>query len=211
MSGEKRVYSEKEATDLVIQAVRLQESSEHGGEYTPGISYDELRRMAADVGVDERYLQAAIKGVPIVREERKFFLGIPVASEFERVIDGELPPENFDVITEALWKNSWSPRGRHGLQQLVPTQVGRTMQGQISSGAAWGQIRVSSKNGRTRVWARNNAFIPFMAGLYPSLIISFILTLATFASDGDKIPAAVGIPLILGLLTIGFIAFHLDV
>jgi len=206
-----RFFNEKEAAELVLKAAKLQEqSSEGSGSYAPGISFDELARMAAEAGVDPSYLQKALEGVPEKSEVAKTFLGIPLSTEFERIIDGELPPENFDVISEGL-PASVGSRGAHGTRMHnVGMQVGRSMQMQLAKGAAFGSLRVTSRSGRTRISTRQGLFIPFMAGLYPALMIAFITLMMLV--DGDtsaNANPAVNIPIAIATLIAGLVAFAL--
>ncbi len=55
----KKVFSEQEAAQLIVDAAKLQESAgQH--DYTPGVTWTELQRMADDVGVDPDYLKKAL-------------------------------------------------------------------------------------------------------------------------------------------------------
>jgi len=204
-----RFFNEKEAAELVLKAAKLQEqSSEGSNSYAPGISFDELARMASEAGVDPSFLQKALESAPEKSENPISFLGIPLSTEFERIIDGELPPENFDVITEGF-PAKLAGRGPRGTRMHnVGVQVGRSMQMQIAKGSAFGTLRVTSRNGRTRVSTRQGMFLPFMAGLYPALMISFITMMMLV--DGDtKAHAnpAVNIPIAIVAMVAGLVAF----
>lgn len=205
----KRFFNEKEAAELVLKAAKLQEqSSEGSSSYAPGISFDELARMAAEAGVDPSYLQKALEGVPEKSEVPTKFLGIPISTEFERIIDGELAPDNFDVITEGLPPRV-AGRGPHGTRMHnVGVQVGRSMQMQVAKGPAFGTLMVTSRNGRTRIATRQGAFLPFMAGMYPALMISFIsLMMLTEGKNHASANPAVNIPIAIAALIAGIIAY----
>lgn len=204
---DKRYFSEKEAADLVVKAAKLQEKA--GGEkYTPGISYTELEKMASEAGIDAAYLEQALKGEPTGEEEAKSFLGIPLWTEFERVIDFELPPESFDVVSDLLPVRN-AGHGPNGPRMMnVGLQVGRSLQMQLVRFPAYGSLRMTSRNGRTRITTRQTMFLPFMAGLYPGLIGAFISVM--MLAPGETRAAAnplVNIPLAIGLLVAGLIAY----
>lgn len=203
----KRYFSEKEAADLVVRAAKLQEKA--GGEaYTPGISFDELEKMAAEAGIDPAFLNQAMAGVPSGEEEAKTFLGIPLSTEFERVVDFELPPENFDVITEVLPPRiaGHGPRGQRQLN--VGTQVGRTVQMQVSSGTAYGTLKMTSRNGRTRISSKQTMFLPFMAGLYPGMMIAFVsLMMLVDGETSSRASAAVNVSIAILALLLGGLVF----
>lgn len=205
MSDQHRMFNEKEAAEIVVKAARLQEQAADT-RYSPGMSYEELKRMAADVGVDEEYLRKALVDTPESHESRGLtFFGAPLSVEFERVVDGELDPENFDVVSEVFYRSAWQGHKRRHL--AIPSQVGRTLQGQVQAGTAFGQLRVTARNGRTRIWARNTMFVPFMTTLYPSLLISFFITLATFVADNPANPW-VTMPLLAAVLGTGLSLFR---
>ncbi|QYK54460.1 MAG: hypothetical protein KF824_06065 [Fimbriimonadaceae bacterium] len=207
----KRFFNEKEAAELVLKAAKLQEQSNEGSSsYAPGISYDELARMAAEAGVDPSFLQKALESAPEKNESPVAFLGIPLSTEFERIVDGELPPENFDVITD-IFPAKFAGHGPRGPRMHnVGVQVGRSMQMQLAKGSAFGTLRVTSRNGRTRISTRQGMFLPFMAGLYPGLM-GAVLALAFLTDRDTKAFAnpAINIPLAIASLIVGLVAFVL--
>ena len=104
----KRVFSEQEATEIMQRAVRLQESSQTGDEYTPGVTLEELQRIAEEAGIDTRFLDKAVAGVDT---EEKSTIGVfNLAEEFERVVEGEMDPEDFDKILHLVRR---SGKGGH--------------------------------------------------------------------------------------------------
>lgn len=180
MSGQKKIFSEKEATDLMLKAARMQEEKPDpdSAAYVPGITLDELKRMAKELGVEERYLLKALdkEGVeyhtgPELKKDSGF-LGIPFVREYEAVIDGELPPDHFDVVLEDMHHSS----GGRGTG-ITPTQVGRSVKGSMMAGMGIGNFSMTSRNGRTRMNVRSNSFLPFMAIGYPLSVVSMAVLL----------------------------------
>ncbi len=202
-----KYFSEKEAADLVVRAAKLQEKA-GGGEYTPGISYEELEKMAAEAGIDPAFLSQAMQGTPSGEEEAKTFLGIPLWTEFERVVEVELPPENFDVVSEILPARIRGTGGRGPGMSNVGMQVGRTLQMQISRFPAQGQLKLTSRNGRTRITTRQSALLPYFAGLHAPLILSFIsLMMLLDGKNSPNVNPTVNIAFAVGLLAVGIVAF----
>jgi len=204
---EKKYFSEKEAADLVVRAAKLQEKA-GGGEYTPGISFDELAKMAAEAGIDPAFLNQAMQGVPTGDEEVRSFLGIPLSTEFERVVDFELPPENFDIVSE-MFPPKWMGQGPHGPRMSnVGQQVGRSMMMQVNQWPAFGQLRLTSRNGKTRITTKSTAFLAYFVGLHVPLILSFVFTMMLMpGKNSASVNPAVMVPIIAFLMTAGLAAF----
>ena len=184
---EKRVFSEKEAAEILQRAAKIQEEST-GTPYSPGVSLEELKRIAVEAGIDVSVLDKAIHSHQEVPVSKGIF---PLLQEHERVVDGELSTDNFDIVYEVL---------KRPTNQFIQ-QVGRTMQ--IRSMAAGSQVIISiaCRNDRTKINVRPTIFVPFMTILYPALLLSFIALvnlsvhgqvlwglLATFAALAIAVP-----------------------
>ena len=157
-----KVYSEKEAAEILQRAVALQESTPDGSvsSYAPGITDEELRRIAQESGLDPKFLEMAIaEGQRLPAAKKNFF---DYYRDHEIVIDGELPLDKFDVILEEVGPSSSRSMGL--------SQVGRMIEGQFSHKAGFGRLKVSSRQGRTRVNVRSASFIPFMLFMHPGLM-----------------------------------------
>ena len=156
----KRVFSEQEASEIMQRAVRLQESSKLGEGYTPGVTLEELTRIAEEAGIDARFLDKAVAGIDT---EEKSTIGVfNLTEEFERVVEGEMDPEDFDKILHLVRKD-----GKGGLMQ-----VGRTLTGQATAGVHVVRIDVESRNGRTRVKVKYIPLTAYFIGLHLPIILS---------------------------------------
>ena len=180
-----RVFSEKEASEILRRAAELMEKEVDGGkDYTPGITRQELENIAKEVGVDPKFLELAItqQGKP---ESKSGTLRL--TEEFERVIEGELDPADFDVVAENI--KVLSRMGNQGM-----TQIGRSMQASAWTGVSQANVSVSSRNGRTRLKVSSNPLFGFLMGGYPALIGSIIsaASLSEHGYVGAGIAAAVG-------------------
>lgn len=191
MSG--RVFSEKEASEILRRAAELMEREVEGGkDYTPGITREELENIAKEVGVDPKFLELAItqQGKPESKTGT-----LKLTEEFERVIEGELDPADFDVIIDCI----------KPLKQVGSTgfsQVGRTLQASAWTGVSQANVSVSSRNGRTRLKVASNPLFGFLMGGYPALIGSIISAAAL--SENGYIGA--GIAAAAGFLVAGVVA-----
>ncbi|QYK54462.1 MAG: hypothetical protein KF824_06075 [Fimbriimonadaceae bacterium] len=136
----KKVFSEQEAAQLIVEAAKLQESDgQH--DYTPGVTWAELQRMAGDVGVDPDYLRKVIATqTPGAKKASKprSFLGMPLSEEFERVVDAELPPNNFDVVAGEFYSTGGgtAQTGYGG-----PSVIGRMIKVHSTKGFGMGHWR----------------------------------------------------------------------
>ncbi|MCW5942911.1 MAG: hypothetical protein KIS66_11810 [Fimbriimonadaceae bacterium] len=192
MDGPKKVFSEQEAAQIVQRAVHLQESASEGRGYVPGITYDELRRIAEEAGIDSRFLDQAVRegNAPVSHRGLLHF-----TETFERVIEGELAPEDFDVVMEHLHTG-----GRNS--QVM--QIGRMLKGNTYTGWGMASIAVASRNGRTRLSVKSNAFVAFFVSLYPAIIGSVIAASAM----GERGLVAQGLGVAACLLATGAIGFR---
>lgn len=133
----------------------MQESQGGGPDYTPGITFDELQRIATEAGIDPKVLEQALNEGSTPKEKAKW------PFEIERVLHGELAADDFDVVLEAL-----GPAHR----RYPVTQVGRTLSGTVWTGTGMTTVQVSSRSGRTRLSMKANPFFSFFTVLYPLFI-----------------------------------------
>jgi hypothetical protein len=173
-----RIFSESEASELLQKAVALQEASAQGGGYKPGITWTELNRIAEEAGVDRSFLEQALTAPIAVKKEKNSFF----SSSVERVVQGELPADKFDVILEAARPMQTS--------KVLPSQVGRTLRSNTWMGWNQAAVEVSARGGRTRIKVGTNALIPYFAAVHAPFILS-IIALAGSAQEGNPLAGLV--------------------
>jgi len=166
----KPVYSEKEAAEILQRAAKIQENAQEGAPYTPGVTEDELFRIATEAGIAPEFLQRALAGK--TESERRETL-LRYANEAIRVVEGELDPEDFDLVVEGLPRNFNNKMG----QPL--TQIGRQVSGTISLKGGHAQVEVKARRGRTRISVKTLGFFPLFGTIYPAFIGSAIAIAAT--------------------------------
>ncbi|MCH7903366.1 MAG: hypothetical protein IH944_02235 [Armatimonadetes bacterium] len=182
-----RVFSEQEASEIMQRAVRLQESSSTGEGYTPGVTMDELVRIAEEAGIDPKFLERAASGVDT---EEKSTQGVfNLSEEFERVVEGEIDPEDFDQILHLVRRS-----GKGGM-----SQVGRTLTGMGYVGVHVVHVDVESRKGRTRIKVRSSPLTAYFIALHGPLIGSFLALM--FNIDAGR--PWLGFAIAVGLMTIG--------
>lgn len=187
-----RLFSESEVSKIIQRAVELQESGDDATTYTPGVTHDELTKMAEELGVDPQYLERAI------REQAEGTRPEPKKGTVEeRVVEGEIAPEDFDLLLQSMRTMS--------MRSNPTVQIGRTLQTNAFAGGGLHRVEITSRNGRTRVRAKNFPFLQFMATLYPALIASAVIA-PQLAVAGH--PAG-GVGLAVGTIGAAWIAFKL--
>lgn len=167
--AEKRIFSETDAAEIVKRAVQIQEQQQRDQPaYVPGITEDELGRVAAEVGLSPAALEQAISEYK--NKNRPPEKGFSLKSEEERVVEGELSPDDFDLLTDVI---------KTSANQPPPTQVGRTIRAKTMVGGSVADVAVTSRNGRTRIQVSSipllgiifGAQMAFMSTIFGSVMI----------------------------------------
>ncbi len=191
MSDSKRVFSDQEAADVLKRAARLQEERGESA-YAPGVTHEELVRIAIEAGIDPENIEAAIRAASVSPPKRSF---LNLIEENERVVDAELDPSQFDVILDAV-----KPSRSH---QHPVGQVGRTLTFQTRYKGSLYAIEVVARNGRTRIRVTSNPFVAYITSLHPAILLS-IFGAAAIAPRGYISAAAL---FALVTMMVGTLAF----
>ncbi len=186
----KRVFSEQEAAEIMQRAVRMQETSPRS-DYTPGITEEELRKIALEAGIDATFIEKAIAGIDVVEKSKVGPFNL--TEEFTRVVEGEMDPDDFDKILSLFGHTQ-----RNGLKQ-----VGRTLSGQASTGAHMVGLSVESRKGRTKINVKYMPVFAYLIGMHGPFIAG-VIALAGLIENGQP---WLGMGVAAGLFTVGAIAF----
>ncbi len=181
MPDRQPVFSEKEVSEIMQRAAKLQEQEQTA--YTPGVTQEELVRMAGELGVDASVLERAIAEQTQRKEKRPFNF----VREEERVVEGEIDPNDFDLILE----NVKTRRSRRN----PAVQIGKTLRAQAISGGSLQNVEVTSRKGRTRISVKHVPFFPIFATLYPAFMGTMVASsvLAGHGHQGLAVAAATGL------------------
>lgn len=189
--AERDVFSEQEVTEIIRRAIAIQDEEQKSVAYVPGVTRSELERIAKEIGVDPSALSQAISERGAVKDSGSW---LRLVESFERVLDGELDPNDFDIVADNVRPlHSNSPSGRTSV-----SQVGRSLSVSAWTGAGSAQINVSSRNGRTKIEAKSSPLFPLLMTCYPALIGG----ISTAAIIGEHNPILGGI-ISLAVITIG--------
>ena len=82
-------------------------------------------------------------------DQRRKVLGFPTLIECERVIQGELAPENFDIVSYVVGRVDLANVGH-----CYVTQIGRGLSVKFVKGWVTGSIEIQSRGGKTRLFCR---------------------------------------------------------
>lgn len=156
-----RMFSEQEAGDIMKRAAQLQEGAA-GDVYQPGVTRDELRRVAQEMGVGDEYLDQAI----LERLSNRPRGLVPTLQMEERVVEGELDPRDFDIVLQNV-----SVRSN---RRSAPVQIGRSLTAQAWSGTGLVKLQVSSRNGRTRIQVRPRPVLELIGSFYGAFLVAMI-------------------------------------
>lgn len=153
-SDKARHYSEKEVGRLLKYATDLQQADEAGGpggQEGGGMTLATLQEVAAEVGIEPRYIQLAAARVDSSEATGlgHSLAGTPLLLRAVRVIPGELREEDCEQIVTEIEMAIEIPG--------TPSMVGRTLTWRSATSAHQSrslQVTVASRNGETRIQAR---------------------------------------------------------
>jgi hypothetical protein len=144
----RRRYGDKEVGLILKRAAELQQREPTSAAEGGGLSLVELEEIAAEAGIDARYLRrAAVEveagGAALHSGTASRFLGAPLAIQLERTLTGNFPEDRFEQLVPDIqhaaeghghasalgrtltWQSS-SPQGERSLQVTLATGDGRT-------------------------------------------------------------------------------------
>jgi len=137
-----RRYGEREIGRILERAAEIQ-MGEPTAQGPSGMTLRELEEIAAEAGIDPRYLRRAAGEL-----DRTFWtrvVGSPMSVALERVVSGELPECGFERLVPIIQQGT----REHG----QPGLVGRTLtwQAETASGTRSAMVVVSVRDGRTSI------------------------------------------------------------
>jgi uncharacterized membrane protein len=169
--GHSRIFKEKEVSEVLKRAVRLQEREGAGDAAGTGLTLAELKQIAAEVGIDPQYVQAALTQLEGDDEEEKTFslMGGPFKIEMERTVTGEITASEWEHVVQEI---------RHTLGEVgKPGQLGSAYEW-INNNQQQGYasaITLSPKGGRTHIRVfQNNWIVPFLSYFLPLILLGII-------------------------------------
>ncbi len=150
---EARHYSEEEVGRILKHATELQQADEAGGpggDEDDGMTLATLQEVAAEAGIEPRYIRLAAARVdsPEASGIGTALAGTPLAIRAERVIPGNLPEEDYERIVGEI-ESATRADGNW-------TAIGRTLTWRDHHG--FFEVTVVSRNSETRIRAKHKLY-----------------------------------------------------
>ena len=104
--SDRRRFDDDEVSLILRRAGELQESRQQGSD--AGMSLADLEAVAREAGLDPALVRQAAAELPAPGQRPlpsgpgARFLGAPTMLRYERVVDGELPPSEYDLLVEEI-------------------------------------------------------------------------------------------------------------
>jgi hypothetical protein len=171
----REIYNHRQITALLRRAMELQQTgaSQNGG----GLSLDEIRQIAADVGIAPYYIDTAAAEHS---GSATGVLGGPAAHELGRVITGSVDDEAWEAMVREARHNF----GQAGtVSQLGATREWTTSERELVSM----HMAVTSRNGQTRIQLTERfegaAGLYYFAGTaFSAIALSVLASLLPFSA-----------------------------
>ncbi len=165
--GRPRRYSDKEVSRLLKHATDLQEGDEAGrrADEGGGMTLAALQEVAAEVGIEARYIQLAAGRMDSPDSSRltRALAGTPLRIRAERIIPGELLDADYEQIAAEIHSVADAPGDA--------SMVGRTLTWKTGSLLADVPLKVTvtSRNGETKILAEEDIH-GCAAGIYAGVV-----------------------------------------
>jgi hypothetical protein len=142
-----RRYGEREIGRILERAAEIQ-MGEPTAQGPSGMTLRELEEIAAEAGIDPRYLRRAAGELEAGDLDRTFWtrvVGSPMSVALEAVVSGELPESGFERLVPIIQQGT----REHG----QPSLLGRTLtwQAETASGTRSAMVVVSVRDGWTSI------------------------------------------------------------
>ena len=186
-SRSRRFFSEKEIGTVLRRATELQEASKSTD--PTGLTFEELQQIAAEAGIDPRYLSQAVASLDEEDTDDQFhWMGAPLTVNLERVVEGEVSEQGWSEMVDDI---------RSRLDLVGSTgRVGQSREWTYESKEQQAQVTVTSREGQTKI--RIFAKYPQLAAsvFAPALGLGVLPVVAILANMTPWI----GIPVLIAVL-----------
>lgn len=150
-SSRDRKFNDEEVALIIKRAAELQQTQQEESEPSTALTLIEVEEIAREAGIDPKLIRQAAHGLdrPSQTSRPSPWLGAPTSLVFERVIDGEIPIEEYEPLINEIRRTL----GDNG----VPSVLGRTLawtssnQGGRRRNGRMVNVSVASRSGATTI------------------------------------------------------------
>jgi hypothetical protein len=135
-AGSNRRFSEEEVALIIKRAAELQQTEEIAEEPANALTLAEVEQIAKEAGIDPGLIRRAAQSLDRPEQESRPspWVGAPTRLVFERVIDGEISPDEYENLIDTVRRAI----GQNG----IPSVLGRTL--------SWTSASTSRRRGHER-------------------------------------------------------------
>lgn len=121
MKSRDRKFNDEEVALIIKRAAELQQTQEVASEPSSALTLSEVEQIAREAGIDPKLIRQAAHGLdrPSETSRPSPWLGAPTRLVFERVVDGEIPVDEFEPLINEIRRTM----GDNG----VASVLGRTL------------------------------------------------------------------------------------
>jgi hypothetical protein len=147
-----RKFNEEEVALIIKRAAELQQTQQVEHEPSTALTLSEVEQIAREAGIDPLLIRQAAHGLdrPTGESRPSAWLGAPTRLVFERVVDGEIPVDDFEPLINEI-RRTFGDNG-------VPSVLGRTLAwtssyqgGRRRQGGRMININIVSRSGVTTI------------------------------------------------------------
>jgi hypothetical protein len=165
-----RKFSEEEVALIIKRAAELQQTQQVEQEPSNALTLSEVEQIAREAGIDPLLIRKAAHGLdrPTETSRPSAWVGAPTRLVFERVVDGEIPVDDFEPLINEI-RRTFGDNG-------VPSVLGRTLAwtssyqgGRRRQGGRMINVNVVSRGGVTTIRVEEELRI-LAGGLFGGLV-----------------------------------------
>jgi hypothetical protein len=146
-----RKYSDEEVALIIKRAAELQQTEQAANDPGNALSLSEIEQIGRETGIDPVLVRRAALGLdrPHQTNRPSPWLGAPTHVVFERVVDGEIPVEEFEVLIDETRRTF----GDVGLSSVIGRSLAWSSSGSARRRASGRQVQVTAvvRSGTTTI------------------------------------------------------------
>ena len=152
LPSKERKFNDEEVALIIKRAAELQQTEQVAQEPASTMSLAEVEQIASEAGIDSRLIRRAAQGLDLHQEVNRpsAFAGAPTRLVFERVVDGEVQAEDFEMLIAEIRR----AMGENGLPSVIGKSLAWTSDfrgGRRRGGGRKVDISVVSRGGITTI------------------------------------------------------------